>query len=144
MRRYLWVRVAIVVAVVLASAWYLYPPQRTINLGLDLQGGIHLVLGVELDKHLVGQVERAAEDFKVALDRKGIATRRIVADGATRFVVELASPQVWTDALTVAREFSGFAAVDQDQAAGRFVMAIDERHAAQVREDAVAQAVERL
>ena len=144
MRRYLWVRVAIVVAVVLASAWYLYPPQRTINLGLDLQGGIHLVLGVELDKHLVGQVERAAEDFKVALDRKGIATRRVLADGATRFVVELASPQVWTDALTVAREFSGFAAVDQDQAAGRFVMAIDERHAAQVREDAVAQAVERL
>ena len=48
MRRNLWPRLAIVAAVVLASIWYLYPPKKTINLGLDLQGGIHLVLGVDM------------------------------------------------------------------------------------------------
>ena len=144
MPRYLGLRAAIIAVVLLASAWYLYPPQRTINLGLDLQGGIHLVLGVELDKHLAGQVERAAEDFKAALDRKGIATRRVAADGLKGFVVELASPQVWTDALTVAGEFTGFTPANLDQASGRFTMVVDERHVAQVREDAVAQAVERL
>jgi len=39
-------RAAIVLVVLIASIWALYPPKKTINLGLDLQGGIHLVLGV--------------------------------------------------------------------------------------------------
>jgi len=52
MPRRLWARVGLVVAVALGAVWYLYPPGQTINLGLDLQGGIHLVLGVEADKFL--------------------------------------------------------------------------------------------
>ena len=30
-------RVTLVAVVVVLSGWYLYPPKRTINLGLDLQ-----------------------------------------------------------------------------------------------------------
>ena len=50
MPRRLWLRTVLVVLVVAGSIWSLYPPRKTINLGLDLQGGIHLVLGVEADK----------------------------------------------------------------------------------------------
>jgi preprotein translocase subunit SecD len=39
MRRNLGIRIALVAVVVAVSAWYLYPPGKTINLGLDLQGG---------------------------------------------------------------------------------------------------------
>jgi preprotein translocase subunit SecD len=49
MPRNLKTRVGIVLAVLIASLFYLYPPTKAINLGLDLQGGIHLVLGVETD-----------------------------------------------------------------------------------------------
>src|SRR5256886_17585479 len=85
MPRNLWSRVSLVAVVVLGSVWYLYPPKRTINLGLDLQGGIHLVLGVEADKHVAGQTDRAAEDLKATLERKGIAVKRIAREGdATR------------------------------------------------------------
>src|SRR5436853_1046707 len=108
MPRNLWSRVSLVAVVVLGSVWYLYPPQRTINLGLDLQGGIHLVLGVETDKHVANQTDRAAEDFKAALDRRGIAARSVTRDGLASFVVELASPQSWNDAITVANEFQTF------------------------------------
>src|SRR5712691_7693867 len=69
MPRNLWSRVSLVAVVVLGSVWYLYPPQRTINLGLDLRGGIHLVLGVETDKHIASQTDRAAEDLKATLER---------------------------------------------------------------------------
>ena len=44
MPKYLGLRAATVVIVFLASVWYLYPPQRTVNLGLDLQGGAHFLL----------------------------------------------------------------------------------------------------
>src|SRR5262245_60431309 len=61
MPRNLWLRIGVVVVVVLVSLWYLYPPKERINLGLDLQGGIHLVLGVDTSKAIANQVERAAD-----------------------------------------------------------------------------------
>ena len=59
MPRNLWTRGIVVLVVLLGSVWYLYPPKQTLNLGLDLQGGIHLVLGVQVDKHVASQTDRA-------------------------------------------------------------------------------------
>ena len=42
-----WKRVLVVVVVVVASLWAIYPPDRKIKLGLDLNGGVHLVLRVK-------------------------------------------------------------------------------------------------
>src|SRR5207245_8862003 len=95
MPRNLRTRAAVILVVLLGSLWYLYPPKKAINLGLDLQGGIHLVLGVETDKHVASQTDRAAEDFKAALERHGIAVRRVAREGLASIVVELASPQAW-------------------------------------------------
>src|SRR5437867_11718754 len=129
MPRNLRTRAAVVLVVLLGSLCYLYPPQTAINLGLDLQGGIQLVLGVETDKHVASQTDRAAEDFKAALDRRGIATRRVARDGLASFVVELAAPQSWDDALTVANEFQTFEGSNDEPAVGRCMMAIRARAA---------------
>src|SRR2546422_920063 len=144
MPRNLWSRVSLVAVVVLGSVWYLYPPQRTINLGLDLQGGIHLVLGVETDKHVASQTDRAAEDLKAALDRRGTATRRVARDGLASFVVELAASQSWNDALTVANEFQTFERSNEEPAVGRFRVTMQARAQRQVREDAAKQVLEKL
>jgi preprotein translocase subunit SecD len=144
MPRNLRTRAAIVLVVLLASAWALYPPKKTINLGLDLQGGIHLVLGVETDKHVAAQTDRAAEDFKAALDRRGIGVKRIAREGLQSFVVELASPQAWNDALTVAAELQTFDRRAEDQAAGRFTMAMREREVSRLADDAVRQGLETI
>src|SRR5436190_24348889 len=117
MPRHLRVRIAFVLLVVAASVWYLYPLKRALNLGLDLQGGIHLMLGVEADKHVASQTDRAAEDLKSALERKGIGVRRIAREGDTTIQVELANPQSWNDVLTVVAEFSAFERREEDQAA---------------------------
>ena len=42
-----WKRVLVVVAVVAASLWAIYPPDERIKLGLDLNGGVQLVLRVK-------------------------------------------------------------------------------------------------
>src|SRR5881296_1673643 len=132
MPRNLRTRAAVVLVVLLGSLWYLYPPKKAINLGLDLQGGIHLVLGVETDKHVASQTDRAAEDFKAALERRGIAARRVAREGLASIVVELASPQSWNDALTVANEFQSFDRSDEDQAAGRFRLTMQSRAVARL------------
>ena len=89
MRRNLWLRIGIVVVVIVGSLVYLYPPpacapalrasargQRGVlpgpsTSGLDLQGGIHLVLGVDLDKALEAQVERAADSVRADAGEEG-------------------------------------------------------------------------
>ena len=64
MPRYLWLRIAWCVAVIRRSPdpapRVVRPAPQPINLGLDLQGGIHLVLGVDVDKAIENVVERTA------------------------------------------------------------------------------------
>jgi preprotein translocase subunit SecD len=144
MRRHLAVRIGLVALAVLGSIWYLYPPKKTINLGLDLQGGIHLVLGVQTDKALANQTDRVAEDFKGALEKKGIGVTRVAREGDTGIVVQLATPQSWNDALTVAAEFGHFERRTSEQATGRFTLAMSEAEVKRLRDLSVRQGVETI
>ena len=144
MPRHLRVRIAFVLLVVAVSIWYLYPLKSALNLGLDLQGGIHLMLGVEADKHVASQTDRTAEDVKKALERKGIGVQRVAREGNSTIQVELASPQSWNDALTAVAEFSTFTRRDENQAAGRFKLVMADRQILQLRDDAVRQGLETI
>src|SRR6266513_2607293 len=144
MPRNLWTRGIVVLVVLLGSVWYLYPPKQTLNLGLDLQGGIHLVLGVQVDKHVASQTDRAAEDLKAQLERKGIAARRIAREGNATIAVELASPQAWNDLLTVAGEFQRFERRNEEPAAGRLRLVMSEAEIRRLRDDAVRQGLETI
>ncbi len=64
-------RVVSVIVVLLAAAIYVLPtikpgtwPNKRINLGLDLQGGMHLVLQVETQKAVEGRMERMTYDLR--------------------------------------------------------------------------------
>jgi preprotein translocase subunit SecD len=130
--------------VLAVSLWYLYPPRRSINLGLDLQGGIHLVLGVEVDKYVATQTERAGADLKAGLERKGVGVKRVAREGLTSVVIELASATNWNDALTVAAEFTSFEVTQRDEKAARFTLSMHVRQVTQLRDDAVRQGVETI
>ncbi len=54
------------------SFWKRIFPSKAITLGLDLQGGIHLVLAVNGDKAVEGFVQRAADDIAAVMPQKGI------------------------------------------------------------------------
>jgi preprotein translocase subunit SecD len=144
MRKHLWVRIGIVVAVVALSAWYLYPPRKTINLGLDLQGGIHLVLGVEVDKALEAQVDRAGDAIRADLEKKGIAVSRLERRSSTELVAQLTSPATWNDAQPVFREPGIFDVKESDQAAGRVVLALKPKEVSTLRDLAVRQGLETI
>jgi len=145
MRRQLGVRIALVVIVIAVSVWYLYPPAKTINLGLDLQGGIHLVLGVDVDKALEAQVDRAGDTARAELEKKGIGVTRVERRGTAELVLQLASPQSWDAAVKTTDEILGaFDRKEADQAAGRLGLALKPREAASIRELAVRQGLETI
>jgi len=157
MRKRVGLRIGIVAAVFVASLGYLdahlmvarllgynVAAPKPINLGLDLQGGIHLVLGVEVDKALEAQVERAGDTMRADLEKKGIGVAKIERRSATELVVQLASPQTWNDAQAVFRDMAIFETKEADQAAGRAVLALRPREAALLRELAVKQGLETI
>src|SRR5258708_17994748 len=49
-----------------------WAPGKHPNLGLDLQGGNHLVMGAEVDKAVREKAVRRAQEIAAQLDRKGV------------------------------------------------------------------------
>ena len=145
MRRHLGVRIALVVIVVAVSIWYLYPPAKAINLGLDLQGGIHLVLGVDVDRAVEAQVERAGDGLRAELEKRGVAVSRVERRGSADLLVQIASPQGWDATTKAVDEMLGsFDRKETDQAAGRLVLTLKPRERAHISELAVRQGLETI
>jgi preprotein translocase subunit SecD len=66
------------------SPWNNYFPKDKIHLGLDLQGGMHLVLEVDTQKALEAMMERTANDLKESLMDSKVRFRNVEkAKGAT-------------------------------------------------------------
>jgi preprotein translocase subunit SecD len=66
------------------SPWNDYFPKEKIHLGLDLQGGMHLVLEVDAEKALESMMERMSNDIKETLMENKVRFRKIErAKGAT-------------------------------------------------------------
>ena len=61
-------KIPLVLAVIVGAVWLSYPLKERISLGLDLQGGMHLVLEVEVEKAVEATLERMADDIKRSLD----------------------------------------------------------------------------
>ena len=79
----------IVIALVIAAAiWAFYPPQQKVNLGLDLKGGVHLVLRVQTDDALRAETETTAQRLRDTLSRSNVTVSRVEATSPTEFVVE--------------------------------------------------------
>ncbi len=66
------------------SPWNQYLPKEKIHLGLDLQGGMHLVLEIDTDKALEAMMERTSNDLKESLMESKVRFRKVEkAKGAT-------------------------------------------------------------
>ena len=66
------------------SPWNEYLPKEKIHLGLDLQGGMHLVLEVDTEKALESMMERTANDLKESMMEDKVHFRKVeTTKGAT-------------------------------------------------------------
>ncbi len=73
----------------LPSFWEKNLPSDKIHLGLDLQGGMHLVLEVETEKALESATERIANDLKEQLMKKRVRFRNFDRINGSTITLEL-------------------------------------------------------
>ena len=69
------------------------PRAERVNLGLDLQGGMHLVLEVQAEKAVEGSIERLLEEARRLLDKEKIGVAHLVREGPSAIVLKVAKAE---------------------------------------------------
>ena len=79
-------KIPLILFVVVWFSWLAWPLEEKINLGLDLQGGMHLVLEVEAEKAVEFSMEQRTEDIKHALGDEDIEVDRVILNKDTNVI----------------------------------------------------------
>lgn len=91
-RRLLW-KSLLILGVIGLFSYYAFPVNKRINLGLDLQGGMHLLLKVDTSKLSGGAkadaADRAVEVVRNRIDQFGVRETTIQRQGEDEIVVQL-------------------------------------------------------
>jgi SecD/SecF fusion protein len=86
-------KVILIIGVITVALCLFYPPAEKINLGLDLQGGMHLVLEVDTsglpERAKEGAIDRALEIIRNRVDQFGVSEPAIQKQGSKQIIVQL-------------------------------------------------------
>ncbi len=121
------------------EAWWL--PDEGVRLGLDLRGGIHMVISPDLDVALSQELETLRKDFEARLEDDGITgVSVLVVDESVRL-----RPSGPADAERIAAEIGDWTFEDVARPTDtEFVVTLTADSRALVRDNAMAQALEVL
>ena len=118
-----------------------WAPAKHLNLGLDLQGGIHLVMGVEVDRAVREKAVRRAEEIAAELDRKDVKGVEVKGDPDTG-IVTVSGPDPGKAKDLVSSEFTDMYV--RRVAGNSFDLSMKDDAVRQLKESAVDQAVKAI
>jgi preprotein translocase subunit SecD len=143
-------KVLTILAVAAIATWSFYPPFDTpgrpgkVKLGLDLKGGVHLVLRVQTDDALRLETEMATERLREALGQAnihGVTLTTATTQSPMRVVATGVPPAQDGQVRTLADQY--FATLfNRSGSAGGYTFEMKPNMVVQLREEAVRQALE--
>jgi len=117
-----------------------YWPTQQLNLGLDLRGGMHVVLGVQVDKAVRDELVRLEQDIKEYWPKKekiNIESSRLIE--GDKLLIEFDGPESTGKAIDYVKEnFSSYKIVAQTDTS--ITLGPDPRVVAHIRRNALQQA----
>jgi preprotein translocase subunit SecD len=119
-----------------------------IQLGLDLQGGTHLLMAVKLDDAVKTQLSRRADDIKRELKTDKIDFQDVSVDAAGNLIVKLKSSAARTPFLdAMSKSFTDLtvsSSADTTSVGGEYSLAYKPQELQQIRTNAMDQALETI
>lgn len=154
-------RLALVVAVCIVAIVYLIPsvttqlpswwkgilPKEKLHLGLDLQGGMHLVLEVQTDKAVESFVDRQIEELKSIFRKESIPFEKIDRQGLSEIIIKLPPNVSFTKVEEVLnKQFPLFSVKKTETTEGGSVVqiALSEKEILHIKQMAARQALETI
>ena len=152
LKRISW-RTVLIIVVLVAAFIYVLPtikptfwPYKKINLGLDLQGGMHLVLEVDAEKAVENTIERIAQELRSALRKERIRYASLDRIDGTKLAVEVKGPEnIEAFEKLLDDEFKGLRLSRTETAEGLVItMDLPDKEAEHIKKMAVEQALETI
>jgi len=132
----------------LPPGWSKFLPKDKIRLGLDLQGGMHLILEVEADQAVSNTAMRLSEDLKDAFRKEKIAFNKIDKTGKWDIEVQLpGTEQQGQIGPLVEKEFPTLKWVStetQPEGTVKVMLTVHEKEVERVQKAAIAQGLETI
>ena len=164
MQRAVTVRIALILAAALAALIYLAPtfvfedpekpaswwpgflPQEQIRLGLDLQGGTHLVLEVNVDKAVENTLDRVRGELVNLLRERGISGATVEKRPDTQLQLKASSPDAERVRGFLTSDFPNLAIVNTQTGGGttEWVLTLSKEELRSLRDYAVDQSLETI
>ncbi len=143
MRNPLLLKGGFILTILAIALWLFIPPQERIALGLDLKGGIHLVMEVETDDAVKAEADQAEERLRQELRSRGITFEKVSREGLAVLLISGALPAE-RDALRQVfdEQLPGWNPVGEGQ--GIWRLTLEHLLEQQVRDDSVRQALETI
>jgi len=70
-------KIPLILGVILGAVWLAWPLNEKISLGLDLQGGMHLVLEVVVEEAVESSLERTVDDIKRDVENEDLEVEKV-------------------------------------------------------------------
>lgn len=150
------VRVVIALLVSMTALFYLIPslkldlpilPEKKIHLGLDLQGGMHLILEVETEKAVESAVERLSNDLKETLMDKKVRFRHLRRTNGSIISMDLPGGENRDAFERILKDSYPNIEIDSSKAvdgSNKVYLKIKEKHADSIKKFAVEQSLETI
>jgi preprotein translocase subunit SecD len=135
-------RVGIVVAALAVCLFAVHPLDETIHLGLDLRGGMHLVMKVKTDDAIRAEVDLIQERVRAALGEKGLAPKEITTGRGSLTLAGLDEARLDESRELVRVQFPQYGV--RAAGPGRLVMELRADDEAGIRDAAIRQALETI
>jgi preprotein translocase subunit SecD len=143
LRRELRWKLAVIVVVIGVSIWFTFPLGQRINLGLDLQGGMHLVLEVEAEKAVGSTTDRLVAEVSEGMAKLALPGLEVRKLSDAQLVVKVPDAGR-VDAVVEAMK--AFASLVPAGAKGgtELTYTLEAQHVKRIMESAVDQALETI
>ncbi len=119
-------------------------PNKGITLGLDLQGGIHMVMEVDEDRAVEIAVDRSVVSLQDMLVDKKLPAESVKRTGPTRITIEFQNADLKAQIQKLIDEFPTFTETDSAGSSNTIVWDLRETEAKRIKDSAINQALETI
>ncbi len=126
---------------ILPDWWGKVFPDKGVSLGLDLRGGMHLVLEVEVEKAVDNSIERSATSLETALKEKELDNFTVTREGR---LIHLTFPADQTETVRTILDEDFVNLVTQEEGGGKKVLTLRESEKNRILTTSTLQALETI
>ena len=119
-------------------------PNKGITLGLDLQGGIHLVMEVDEDRAVEIAVDRSVVSLQDVLLDKKIPVESVARTGPTQITIQFQNGELKAQIQKMIDDYPIFSETESAGSANRLVWDLREAEGKRIKDSAINQALETI